>query len=111
MEGATSWEYFWKITIPYISPQILTCLVYTVVDSFVDPGNQVMEIVIGKANQWEHGYMAAMAWDASAFSWGCQVRYLVTSGSWAQFRNMASPSSARKGRRINRSVSSCLVPP
>ncbi|MBR6045121.1 MAG: sugar ABC transporter permease [Ruminococcus sp.] len=62
MEGATSWEYFWKITIPYISPQILTCLVYTVVDSFVDPGNQVMEIVIGKANQWEHGYMAAMAW-------------------------------------------------
>lgn len=24
MEGATGWEYFWKITIPYISPQILT---------------------------------------------------------------------------------------
>ena len=62
MEGATSWEYFWKITIPYISPQILTCLVYTVVDSFVDPGNQVMEKVMGKANQWEHGYSAAMAW-------------------------------------------------
>ena len=62
MEGATGWEYFWKITIPYISPQILTCLVYTIVDSFVDPGNQVMEIVLNKASSWEHGYSAAMAW-------------------------------------------------
>lgn len=62
MEGATAWEYFWKITIPYISPQILTCLVYTIVDSFVDPGNQVMKIVLNKASSWEHGYSAAMAW-------------------------------------------------
>ena len=62
MEGATAWEYFWKITIPYISPQILTCLVYTIVDSFVDPGNQVMGIVLNKASAWEHGYSAAMAW-------------------------------------------------
>ena len=62
MEGATAWEYFWKITIPYISPQILTCLVYTIVDSFVDPGNQVMGIVLNKASSWEHGYSAAMAW-------------------------------------------------
>ncbi len=62
MEGATSWEYFWKITVPYISPQILTSLVYTIVDSFVDPGNQVMEIVLNKAKSWDHGYSAAMAW-------------------------------------------------
>ena len=62
MEGATAWEYFWKITIPYISPQILTSLVYTIVDSFVDPGNQVMEIVLNKAKSWNHGYSAAMAW-------------------------------------------------
>lgn len=62
MEGATSWEYFWKITIPYISPMILTSLVYTVVDSFVDPGNKVMTIVLNKSSNWEHGYSAAMAW-------------------------------------------------
>lgn len=42
MEGATAWEYFWKITIPYISPMILASLVYTIVDSFVDPSNDVM---------------------------------------------------------------------
>ena len=62
MEGATAWEYFWKITIPYISPMILTSLVYTIIDSFVDPANEVMTIVLNKASNWEHGYSAAMAW-------------------------------------------------
>lgn len=62
MEGATAWEYFWKITIPYISPMILTSLVYTIVDSFVDPSNEVMTIVLNKSSSWEHGYSAAMAW-------------------------------------------------
>lgn len=62
MEGATSWEYFWKITIPYISPQILTCIVYTIVDSFVDPANDVMKIVLNKQSDWAYGYAAAMAW-------------------------------------------------
>lgn len=62
MEGATSWEFFWKITLPTISPMILASLVYTVVDSFVDPTNQVMTIVLNKSTDWKHGYSAAMAW-------------------------------------------------
>ena len=62
MEGATGWEYFWKITIPYISPMILASLVYTVVDSFVDPSNEVMTIILNQGANWEHGYMSAMAW-------------------------------------------------
>ena len=62
MEGATAWEYFWKITIPYISPMILAGLVYTIVDSFVDPSNPVMTIVLEKAQDWKYGLSAAMAW-------------------------------------------------
>ena len=62
MEGATSWEFFWKITLPTISPMILASVVYTVVDSFVDPTNKVMTIVLNKSTNWEHGYSAAMAW-------------------------------------------------
>ena len=62
MEGATAWEYFWKITIPYISPMIIASIVYTVVDSFVDPSNDVMLLVLTKSSSWEHGMMAAMAW-------------------------------------------------
>ena len=62
IEGATAWEFFWKITIPYISPMIVTNLIYTIVDSFIDPANGVMTIVLNKASNWEHGYSAAMAW-------------------------------------------------
>ena len=62
MEGATAWEYFWKITLPYISPMLISSLVYTIVDSFVDPSNDVMTLVLNQSKQWEHGYSAAMAW-------------------------------------------------
>lgn len=62
IEGATSWEFFWKVTLPHISPMILASVVYTVVDSFVDPQNEVMTIVLNKSTNWEHGYSAAMAW-------------------------------------------------
>lgn len=34
VEGATKYEMFWKVTIPMVSPMILTCLVFTIVDSF-----------------------------------------------------------------------------
>ncbi len=62
IEGATAWEFFWKITIPYISPMIVTNLIYTIVDSFIDPSNGVMELVLQESSNWNHGYSAAMAW-------------------------------------------------
>jgi len=34
IEGATSYETFWKVTFPMVMPHIITCLVYTVVDAF-----------------------------------------------------------------------------
>jgi len=34
IEGATAYETFWKITLPMVSPLILTNLVYTTIDSF-----------------------------------------------------------------------------
>ncbi len=34
IEGATAYEAFWKITIPMVSPLILTNVVYTIVDTF-----------------------------------------------------------------------------
>ncbi|MCL1877466.1 MAG: sugar ABC transporter permease [Defluviitaleaceae bacterium] len=34
IEGATGYESFWKITIPMVSPLILTNMVYTIVDTF-----------------------------------------------------------------------------
>ncbi len=62
IEGATAWEFFWKITLPYITPMIVVNLVYTIVDSFIAPDNAVMTIVLSQASAWNHGYSAAMAW-------------------------------------------------
>ena len=45
MEGATSWETFWKITLPMISPMILVNFVYTIIDSFTASSNKVMQYI------------------------------------------------------------------
>ena len=45
MDGATSWEIFWKITFPMISPMILVNAVYTVIDSFTSQDNRMMELI------------------------------------------------------------------
>lgn len=62
MEGATAWEYFWKITFPYVSPFILANLIFTVIDSFTSPMNKVMNRIIDMKNQWAFGEASAMAW-------------------------------------------------
>lgn len=63
IEGATAWEFFWKITLPYISSMILVNIVYTVIDAFIDPTNQVMERLLSVQSEWKYGYSAAMAWN------------------------------------------------
>lgn len=62
MEGATGWEFFWKITFPMISPMILANLVYTVIDTFIDSENPVMSIVLAQSRGLRYGLSAAMAW-------------------------------------------------
>lgn len=62
MEGATAWEYFWKITFPYVSPMILANLIFTIIDSFTDPSNLVMDRVLTMQKDWQYGISAAMAW-------------------------------------------------
>jgi ABC-type sugar transport system permease subunit len=62
MEGATAWEYFWKITFPYVSPMILANLIFTIIDSFTDTSNSVMKLVLEYQKNWEFGRSSAMAW-------------------------------------------------
>ena len=62
MEGATAWEYFWKITFPYVSPFILANLIFTVIDSFTSLTNSVMKRIIEMKNSWAFGEASAMAW-------------------------------------------------
>ena len=63
IEGATSWEDFWLITFPMVSPLILTCFIYTVIDTFTSSENVVMETIrsVGFGNM-NFGLSSAMAW-------------------------------------------------
>ncbi len=51
MDGATSWENFWKITLPMISPLILVNAVYTVVDCLAGADNSVIDNIYTTAMQ------------------------------------------------------------
>ncbi len=62
LDGATAWEYFWKITVPYIKPFILANVIFTVIDTFTNPLNTVMERIGTMRNQWAFGEASAMAW-------------------------------------------------
>ncbi len=62
MEGATGWEFFWKITFPTISPMIFANLIYTIIDAFVKSDNPVMTQVMSYIKVWEYDHASAMAW-------------------------------------------------
>lgn len=63
VEGASGWESFWKITFPMVSPLILVNVVYSIIDSFTKPTNQMMIAIQDTAFELSYyGYSAAMAW-------------------------------------------------
>lgn len=63
VEGATGWESFWKITFPMVSPMILTCIIYTIIDSFTSSSNGVMSKIYTTAfEKLEFSISAAMGW-------------------------------------------------
>ena len=63
IDGATSWETFWKITFPMISPMILVNAIYTIIDSFTTDSNVVMSYIAQVYTQTDGNVISsAMAW-------------------------------------------------
>ena len=63
MEGCTAWEKLWKITVPMISPLMLVCWIYTIVDFFMKTDNQIMQKINDQmVIQLNYGFSSAMAW-------------------------------------------------
>lgn len=63
MEGCTAWESLWKITVPMVSPLMLVCWVYTVVDFFMRTDSEIMEKIDNQLSvQLNFGFSSAMAW-------------------------------------------------
>lgn len=49
IEGASSWENFWKITFPILSPILLVNAVYTIIDCLAAPDNKIIKIIYDAA--------------------------------------------------------------
>ncbi len=60
IEGATKWETFWKITFPLLTPTILLCLIYTVIDTF-NADNNINEMITENMSLTLH-YASAQTW-------------------------------------------------
>lgn len=64
IDGAGSWEKFWKITLPYIKPMALVATIYTVVD-LSNYSNNGINIRIQNSmydTKMPYSYSAAMSW-------------------------------------------------
>ena len=74
IEGATGYEIFWKITIPMVSPLILTNIVYTVVDTYANA--EVLETARSTfIHEFNTGASAAMSLSSAALV--CLVLFSV----------------------------------
>ena len=63
IDGASSWETFWKITFPMISPMMLVNGVYTIIDSFTTDSNTVMKFIASEYTKTNGNVISsAMSW-------------------------------------------------
>lgn len=63
LDGATAWESFFHITLPYISPFVILNSIYALVDSFVAANNPVMSIMNSMTREGtKYGEAAALSW-------------------------------------------------
>lgn len=63
VEGASSWEVFWKITLPMLSPMMIVNILFTFVDSITRSDTVLADYIKKMAfGQGNFGYSTAMAW-------------------------------------------------
>lgn len=60
IEGATGYEMFWLITLPNVSPHIVTVTIYAIVDTFLT--SSVSTLITGEFNKQQWGLSSAMSW-------------------------------------------------
>ena len=63
IEGASAWECYWKITFPLVTPQLLLCAIYSIIDSFTMSDNTTLSMIQDYAFiQQAFGISSAMSW-------------------------------------------------
>jgi len=100
IDGATEWEMFWKVTVPMISPILLLNLVYTIVNSFININNPLLEYIrtYGFSNG-KFAYGAALGWIYFAF---VGVLVAIIFGVMKKYMHTNEVEEVKKRERKNR---------
>lgn len=64
IDGGSSWECFWKITLPTIKPMLLLNVVYTIISMSNNEQNNLIVLIYNTmlSSTGGYGYASAMAW-------------------------------------------------
>ena len=63
IDGANEWEMFWKVTLPMMTNVMLLTAVFTLIESFCDPSNAIVDMFYQKAfGEMQYSISAAMSW-------------------------------------------------
>lgn len=61
VDGATAWQSLCKITLPMVTPTLLVNIIFTIIDSFTDSGNAMIDYIYDTAFvSSQYGYSAAL---------------------------------------------------
>lgn len=62
VEGANAWETFFKVTLPLITPIAIVNIIYTVIDSFTDYGNELLQYINDFGLHLDFAYSSALGY-------------------------------------------------
>lgn len=61
VEGATQWEIFWKVTFPILSPILVLCSFYTIIDLANDSGHVIVQYIYEYSSTLNFSYASAVS--------------------------------------------------
>lgn len=62
VDGATGWEMFWKITLPMVLPMFTVNVIFTIIDTYSDYGNQLLRYIINTTMGATQTFGSTIAW-------------------------------------------------
>ena len=62
VEGATGWEFFWKITFPLLMPVLELNIIYSIIDGFTDLSNPIVKQIFEYSSKLDYSYSSTIAW-------------------------------------------------
>ncbi len=63
VDGATEWEMYWKITLPMLAPVTVMTIIYTIISTFTNLSNPVIDYMLEVGKDLRSaGLAAAMGW-------------------------------------------------